>query len=152
MAQCVLVQKKTVLALRSVYFRNVIFFLNCVPFFQNFVFLINGLYLSKKAKNLKNKKTFFSSTFKVWENKVSLFFVFLAHFLRYGHFIDFWAHSSQEAYIRGDLRFLNKFKFICKDISYFYLYTTPYYVKGPNFHFLSILKICNFVQPSYIST
>ena len=44
-------------------------------------------YLSPGASNPKNKGTFFSSTFKVEENKVPLFFGLEAPGLRYGHFV-----------------------------------------------------------------
>ena len=44
-------------------------------------------YLSPEATNLKNKGTLFSSTLKVEEKKVSLFFGFVASGQRYGHFV-----------------------------------------------------------------
>ena len=51
------------------------------------------LYLGLWAKNQKTKGTFFSQTFKVEEEKVPLFFWFLAFRPRYSHFmisIFFW--------------------------------------------------------------
>ena len=44
------------------------------------------LYLSPEAENEKNKGTFFSSTFKVEEKKVPLFFSFSSSGLRYSQF------------------------------------------------------------------
>ena len=44
-------------------------------------------YLSSWVTNQKNKDTFFSSTFKVWESKVTLVFLFMTQELRYGHFL-----------------------------------------------------------------
>ena len=41
-------------------------------------------YLSPWAENEKNKDTLLSQTFKIEENKVALFFSFLAHGPRYG--------------------------------------------------------------------
>ena len=46
-------------------------------------------YLSPGASNPKNKGTFFSSTFKVEEKKVPLFFGFGTSGLRYGSFLIF---------------------------------------------------------------
>ena len=46
-------------------------------------------YLSPGAENEQNKTTFFSTTSKVWENKVGLFYSFLAPGPRYGHFLIF---------------------------------------------------------------
>ena len=46
-------------------------------------------YLSPRAKIEKTKGTLFSSTFKVWENKVPLVFEILAQVLRYSHFLNF---------------------------------------------------------------
>jgi len=46
-------------------------------------------YLTPETRNLKNKSTFFSSSLKVEENKVLLFFGFGASGLRYGHFLIF---------------------------------------------------------------
>ena len=43
-------------------------------------------YLSPEVTNLKNKGTLFSSTLKVKEKKVPLFFRLGASGLRYGHF------------------------------------------------------------------
>ena len=43
-------------------------------------------YFSSLATNRKTKDTFFSSTFKVWESKVSLVFSFMAQGPRYWHF------------------------------------------------------------------
>ena len=43
-------------------------------------------YLDYFSLNQKNKTTFFSSTLKVWENKVVLFFHFKLKWARYGHF------------------------------------------------------------------
>ena len=48
------------------------------------------LYLSPEATNAKNKGTFFSSTFKVEEKKVPLFFELVASGLRYGRFLIFF--------------------------------------------------------------
>ena len=45
-------------------------------------------YLSPWAKIEKTKGTLFSSTLKVWENKVSLVFQILAQGLRYSHFLN----------------------------------------------------------------
>ena len=44
-------------------------------------------YLIPEASNLKNKGTFFSSTLKVEEKKVPLFFGFKASGLIYSHFV-----------------------------------------------------------------
>ena len=43
-------------------------------------------YFGSWATNKKTKDTFFSSTLKVWESKVSLFFWYMAQGLRYWHF------------------------------------------------------------------
>ena len=44
-------------------------------------------YLGSKPINEKNKDTFFSSIFKVWESKVSLVLWFVAHEPSYWHFL-----------------------------------------------------------------
>ena len=44
-------------------------------------------YIGSWASNQKNKDTFFSSTFKVWESKVSLVLWFVAQEPRYWHFL-----------------------------------------------------------------
>ena len=44
-------------------------------------------YLAWFSSKLKNKTTFFSSTLKVWQNKVVLFFHFKPKWARYGHFL-----------------------------------------------------------------
>ena len=44
-------------------------------------------YLSPWAENEKNKDTLFSQTFKIEENKVALFFSFLAQDPRYWQFL-----------------------------------------------------------------
>ena len=41
------------------------------------MFFIKCLYLGKEATKQKNKSTLFSSTFKVWESKVTLFLNFM---------------------------------------------------------------------------
>ena len=46
-------------------------------------------YLANFSLNQKNKTTFFSSTLKVEENKVVLFFHFELKWARYDHFFDF---------------------------------------------------------------
>ena len=46
------------------------------------------LYLSPRAKIEKTKGTLFSSTFKIWENKVPLVFKIFAQGLRYSHFLN----------------------------------------------------------------
>ena len=46
-------------------------------------------YLSPWAENEKNKDTLFSQTFKIEENKVALFFSFLAQGPRYGNLLVF---------------------------------------------------------------
>ena len=51
--------------------------------------LLTRPYLSPGASNPKNKGTFFSSTLKVEEKKVPLFFGLEAPGLRYGHFLIF---------------------------------------------------------------
>ena len=82
--------KKTVLAHRIVYLKNVIFFKIASNFFQGFSIWIILPYLGQKAKNEENKNTFFSSTLKVWENKVPLFLVFLAYLFWIWPFYWFW--------------------------------------------------------------
>ena len=44
-------------------------------------------YLGSWAKNQKIKDTFFSSTFKVWKSKVSIFFKFMVQGRIYWHFV-----------------------------------------------------------------
>ena len=46
------------------------------------------LYLSSGVKVTKNKGTSLSQTLKVGENKVPLFFCFVARFPRYGQFVE----------------------------------------------------------------
>ena len=53
------------------------------------------LYLSPEARNTKSKGTFFSSTFKVEEKKVPLFFGFGSSGLRYSHFVIFMIALTQ---------------------------------------------------------
>ena len=63
------------------------------PFFQrvaskgNTCKMIQRPYLGSWATNKKTKVTFFSSTFKVWESKVSLLFLFVAQEPRYWQFL-----------------------------------------------------------------
>ena len=60
--------------------------------FEKFAFTANirkWSYLSQEATNAKNKSTFFSSTFKVEEKKVPLFFGLEAPGLRYDNFVIF---------------------------------------------------------------
>ena len=52
-------------------------------------------YLSQETTNQKNKVTLFSSTLKVEEKKVSLFFGFVASGQRYGHFVILMIESTQ---------------------------------------------------------
>ena len=47
-------------------------------------------YLSHMASKKKSEGTFFSSTFKVEEKKVPLFFRFVVSGMRYRHFLIFW--------------------------------------------------------------
>ena len=56
-------------------------------------------YLSSWVTNKKNKDTFFCSTFKVWESKVSLFFQFMVQGPRY------WAFFPWRCYELLLLRF-----------------------------------------------
>ena len=58
------------------------------------------LYLSPEALNRKNKGTLFSSTFKVEDKKVPLFFRLGAYELRYGHFLIFLVLLQVEAMIK----------------------------------------------------
>ena len=46
-------------------------------------------YLAWFSSKLKNETTFFSSTLKVWQNKVVLFFHFKPKWAIYGHFLVF---------------------------------------------------------------
>ena len=54
---------------------------------------IKWQYLGPWAMNKKTKDTLLSQTLKVEENKVSLFFWFMAQELRYGHFL-FWRQGD----------------------------------------------------------
>ena len=64
-----------------------------IPYFQmaalkgNTWKMRQWLYLGSEAFNKKTKDTFFSSTLKVWESKVSFVFVFMAQVPRYLHFL-----------------------------------------------------------------
>ena len=49
--------------------------------------LYQGLYLKNGATKSKNKGTFFSRTFKVWESKVPLLIDFMPSKRRYGRFV-----------------------------------------------------------------
>ena len=53
---------------------------------SDFSFLIQDDLKNEDEATSKIKVTFFSSTFKVWESKVFLLFLFVAQELRYGHF------------------------------------------------------------------
>ena len=60
-------------------------------------------YISSEASNLKNKGTLFSSTLKVEEKKVPLFFGFMAYGLRYRHFVILMIASSRSKTINNRL-------------------------------------------------
>ena len=49
---------------------------------------------------MKNKTTLFSSTLKVWWNKVVLFFLFELKQARYGHFLDFYISGLLSPFVK----------------------------------------------------
>ena len=74
----------------------------------------NGHISANRGKNLFSEGTFSSPTFKVWENKVPLFFRLWAIWLRYGRFLMSISESILAATIANSLD--------CGFYKYFFLF------------------------------
>ena len=102
-------------------------------------------YLGSWATNKKTKVTFFSSTFKVWESKVSLLFWFVAKEPRYCHCFFFhvfpfdatlWKKVMPAQGLADSLE--------CSNLIFWLLAT---YLMGKATELIQIQKICFFEHP-----
>lgn len=77
------------------------------------------LYLCLWAKKKKNKTTFISSTFKVEEIKVPLFFLYFVHRLSYGQFLMLINRSPNDKIYKAKIKIAKKSDLIEQNGDYF---------------------------------